>query len=83
VFFGTVTPGEDPATGSAAGCLAAHLVERGTVTALPAAELAIRQGAEIGRPGRITACVDVRDGRIERVRVAGSTVVVGEGELRW
>jgi len=43
-FYG----GEDPATGSAAGCAISHLVARGAVTS--GATIHLRQGVEIGRP---------------------------------
>src|SRR5262249_21393771 len=50
VWFGTVTPGEDPVTGSAIGCIASYLVHEGVVLAAPEAELRVEQGNEIGRP---------------------------------
>ena len=83
VWFGTVTPGEDPATGSAAGCLASYLVHEQVLLAAPTAELSIEQGLEIGRPSRIQATVDTDGGRVSRVRVGGSSVLVGDGELRF
>jgi trans-2,3-dihydro-3-hydroxyanthranilate isomerase len=82
VWFGTVTPGEDPVTGSAAGCLASYLVYEGVLLAAPTVELWIEQGTEIGRPGRVKALVDARGTRVERVRVGGQAVLLGEGELR-
>jgi trans-2,3-dihydro-3-hydroxyanthranilate isomerase len=81
--FGTLTPGEDPGTGSAAGCLSAFLVKEGVLLAAPTAELVIEQGLEIGRPSRITARVDTKGGAIERVCVGGRAVPVGEGVLSW
>ena len=42
-FYG----GEDPATGSAAGCAISYLVERGAVAA--GERIHLRQGVEIGR----------------------------------
>ena len=66
---------EDPATGSAAGPLALHLVRHGLVE--PGREIAIEQGAEVGRPSRLFASAD--DARVE---VGGSAVVVARGEFR-
>src|SRR5690606_8607124 len=83
VWFGRVTPGEDPVTGSAAGCLGAYLVHENVLLAAPTAEVRIEQGVEIGRPGVVDAFVDVEGKRIQRVRVGGRAVHVGDGELRW
>ena len=66
---------EDPATGSAAGPLALHLVRHGLVE--PWEQIEIAQGAEIGRPSTLYARAD--DGRVE---VGGSAVVVARGEFR-
>ncbi|MBO0860849.1 MAG: PhzF family phenazine biosynthesis protein [Chloracidobacterium sp.] len=65
---------EDPATGSAAGPLAALLASRGLYD--EGIWRVIEQGDEIGRPTRIEARV-IGD----RVEIAGRAVVVGEGEL--
>ena len=70
---------EDPATGSAAGPLAVHLVRHGRLE--PGQELEISQGAEIGRPSRLLARVTGRPEAIEQVQVAGQAVVVGRGEF--
>jgi trans-2,3-dihydro-3-hydroxyanthranilate isomerase len=70
-FSPMVSGGEDPATGSAAGPLAAYVAERtGTK------RLQIDQGAEMGRASRIDAAVED-----DRVRVGGEVVVVVDGEL--
>ena len=66
---------EDPATGSAAGPLALHLVRHGLVE--PGTRVEISQGAEIGRPSTLYASADA-----ERVEVGGSAVVVARGEFR-
>ena len=83
VWFGSVTPGEDPVTGSAAGCLASYLVQHGVILAAPTVEIRIEQGVEIGRPGIVDAFVDADGTRVKRVRVGGRAVLMGEGELRW
>lgn len=70
---------EDPATGSAAGPLAVHLVRHGW--AAPGQRLEIRQGEELGRPSLLIARADGDAGRFERVEVQGGVIVVGRGEL--
>jgi len=70
---------EDPATGSAAGPLAVHLVRHGRIAF--GREIEISQGAEIGRPSKLHARVDGDGERIDRVEVAGSAVVVAHGEF--
>ena len=71
---------EDPATGSAAGPLAVHLLRHGRTAAGQPIEL--RQGIEIGRPSVLHARVEGSLKRIERVLVGGSAVVVAHGEYR-
>ncbi len=71
---------EDPATGSAAGPLAVHLVRHGRIP--PGAEIEISQGAEIGRPSKLYARVEGTPERIEAVEVGGSAVIVARGEFR-
>ncbi len=70
---------EDPATGSAAGPLAVHLARHGRIGF--GEEIEISQGAEIARPSLLRASVEGGAERIESVRVAGSAVVLGRGEL--
>jgi trans-2,3-dihydro-3-hydroxyanthranilate isomerase len=70
---------EDPATGSAAGPLAAHLLR---FRLIPAGELVeISQGTEIGRPSTLFARVSGTPDRIEQVEVGGAAVVVAEGRF--
>ena len=71
---------EDPATGSAAGPLAAHLARHGRLEW--GAELEISQGAEVGRPSTLYARVIGSRDALERVEVGGSAVVVARGEFR-
>ena len=83
VWFGTVTPGEDPVTGSAAGCLASYLVTEGVLLAAPVAEVWIEQGVDVGRPGKVQALVDVESGEIRQVCVGGCAVHMGDGEITF
>ena len=71
---------EDPATGSAAGPLACHVVRHGL--AEPGTELQISQGAEIQRPSTLYARVSGSPERIEKVEVGGSAVIVARGEFK-
>jgi trans-2,3-dihydro-3-hydroxyanthranilate isomerase len=71
---------EDPATGSAAGPLAVHLVRHGVVE--PGQEIVIAQGAEIGRPSTLYARAFGSPETIERVEVGGSAVVVARGQFQ-
>jgi trans-2,3-dihydro-3-hydroxyanthranilate isomerase len=71
---------EDPATGSAAGPLAAHLARHGRIAF--GDEIEISQGAEIGRPSTLFARVDGSPEKLDRVEVGGSAVVVARGEFR-
>jgi trans-2,3-dihydro-3-hydroxyanthranilate isomerase len=70
---------EDPATGSAAGPLAAHLLRHGLIASGDLVE--ISQGAEVGRPSTLFARVTGTPDRIERVDVGGSAVTVAEGHF--
>ena len=71
---------EDPATGSAAGPLAVHLARHGRIEF--GSEIEIEQGVEIGRPSALFARVEGAPGRIERITVGGSAVIVARGEYR-
>jgi trans-2,3-dihydro-3-hydroxyanthranilate isomerase len=72
---------EDPATGSAAGPLALHLVRHGRIAF--GDEIEISQGAEIGRPSTLYARVDGTAEAVERIEVGGSAVIVARGEFRF
>jgi trans-2,3-dihydro-3-hydroxyanthranilate isomerase len=71
---------EDPATGSAAGPLAIHLLRHGRIAS--GDEIEIEQGTELKRPSRLYARVVGTAAKIERVEVGGSAVVVARGEFR-
>ena len=72
---------EDPATGSAAAALAGWLV-RHTPDLSPTRRWTILQGEAIGRPSRIELEADVHDGRVQAVRVGGTSVMVSDGVLK-
>ena len=71
---------EDPATGSAAVAMAGVLGAR-----LPAREGTftwhIDQGVAMGRPSRLEAIAEKRDGKVVRIKVGGSTVIGAEGTI--
>ena len=71
--------GEDPATGSAAGCTAAWMVAHGV--AQPDQRVLIEQGVEMKRPSRISVRASRSDNRIVNVRVGGNAVEVIRGEV--
>ena len=71
---------EDAATGSAAGPLACHLARHGRIRF--GEEIAITQGAEIGRPSTLHARADGSAEDITRVEVGGSAIVVASGAFR-
>jgi trans-2,3-dihydro-3-hydroxyanthranilate isomerase len=71
---------EDPATGSAAGPLAVHLLRHGLVGS--GEEIEISQGAELNRPSTLYATVWGTPEEIERVEVGGNAVVVARGEFQ-
>jgi trans-2,3-dihydro-3-hydroxyanthranilate isomerase len=83
--------GEDPATGSAAGCTAAWMVAHGV--AASDERVLIEQGIEMGRPSRIFVRAafqnqrqderanKVGDNRVVNVRVGGNAIEVMRGEV--
>lgn len=73
---------EDPATGSASGPLGCYLVKHGLVPADKAGSIVSAQGVKMGRPSRIHIRIDLAGNEITRVRVGGTSVLVGEGRLR-
>ncbi|HZR27955.1 MAG TPA: PhzF family phenazine biosynthesis protein, partial [Terriglobales bacterium] len=71
--------GEDPATGSAAGCATAWLVQHGVIASEEAA--LIEQGVEIKRPSQIYIRAGKSGDGVRNVRVGGYSVEVMRGEL--
>ncbi len=64
---------EDPATGAAAAAFGGYLRDRGVIAA--PASFVIDQGAEMGRPSRLTVSIVAGD---RGVRVTGSAVAIPE-----
>ncbi len=71
--------GEDPATGSAAGCAAAWMVANGIAD--PEEQALIEQGIEMRRPSRIFVRASRTDDRVVNVRVGGNVVQVVRGKI--
>jgi trans-2,3-dihydro-3-hydroxyanthranilate isomerase len=71
---------EDPATGSASGCLGSYLVHWKLVPIERVTRITNEQGYEIGRPSKIDIKVGTsRKGDIESVRVGGPVVHMMDG----
>jgi trans-2,3-dihydro-3-hydroxyanthranilate isomerase len=73
--------GEDPATGSAAGCTAAWMVAHGV--AQPEERVLIEQGIEMLRPSRIFVRAGRNDNAVVNVRVGGNAVEVLRGDVSF
>jgi trans-2,3-dihydro-3-hydroxyanthranilate isomerase len=71
--------GEDPATGSAAGCAAAWMLAHGVTQ--PDERVLIEQGIEMGRPSRIFVRAARNGDKVVNVRVGGNAIEVMRGEV--
>ena len=74
-FYG----GEDPATGSAAGCAASWMVQHGV--AKSDEQVVIRQGIECRRPSEMHVRATREAGRVSNVRVGGYAVEILRGTV--
>ena len=74
-FYG----GEDPATGSAAGCAASWMVQHGI--AKSDEQVVIRQGVECRRPSEMHVRATREGGRVTNVRVGGYAVEILRGTV--
>ena len=74
-FYG----GEDPATGSAAGCAISYLVMHKAVQS--SQQIHVRQGVEMGRPSDLFLSAKNILAKVTDVRVGGSTVSVATGHI--
>ncbi len=70
---------EDPATGSANGCLAGYLVKH-RYFGSNKVNVRVEQGYEIGRPSLLYLKAEDKNGKID-VSVGGKVVMVAKGEL--
>jgi trans-2,3-dihydro-3-hydroxyanthranilate isomerase len=71
--------GDDPATGSAAGCCAAWMAMHGVIA--KGDQAIIEQGVEVHRPSRIFVRAEKTGDKVANVHVGGYCVEVGAGEL--
>lgn len=71
--------GDDPATGSAAGCCSAWMVANGV--AASDERVLIEQGLEVHRPSSIFVRANKQDNQVANVRVGGNCVEVLRGEV--
>lgn len=71
--------GEDPATGSAAGCCASWMAAHGV--ARPDEQVLIEQGIEMRRPSRLFVRASKQADRVHNVRVGGHAVEIMRGEV--
>ncbi len=69
---------EDPATGSA-NCALAGLLARLAPARDAVLELDVRQGVEMGRPSRLRAVAEKKNGAVTRIRVGGRCALVMQG----
>jgi trans-2,3-dihydro-3-hydroxyanthranilate isomerase len=74
-FYG----GEDPATGSAAGCAASWMVQHGVANSDE--QVVIRQGAECRRPSEMHVCAKREGECVTNVRVGGYAVEILRGTV--
>lgn len=70
---------EDPATGSANGCLAGYLVKH-RYFGKDQIDIRVEQGYEIGRPSLLLLKAENREGKID-VHVGGRVVMIAKGEF--
>jgi trans-2,3-dihydro-3-hydroxyanthranilate isomerase len=80
VFFDCHGPVEDPATGSANGCLAGYLLRHRYYSRHETIELRVEQGCEIGRPSLLLLRAAFRKEGLE-VEVGGRVLPAARGEL--
>ena len=79
MFFDCYGIREDPATGSANGCLAGYLVKH-RYFGNDKIDVRVEQGHEIGRPSLLYLRAEEKAGKID-VSVGGKVVMVAKGEL--
>lgn len=73
--------GEDPFTGSAAGCMASYLYAH---KVHPGMTIRLEQGHVLERPGNgVLELVTDENGALEKVLLSGSAVVAASGSMIW
>jgi trans-2,3-dihydro-3-hydroxyanthranilate isomerase len=72
---------EDPATGVASGPLGCYLVHHRLISADAGRRIVSLQGVAMGRPSRIHIDIDASGGDIAGVKVGGTAVLVGRGDM--
>jgi len=70
---------EDPATGSANGCLAGYLVEH-RYFGIDSIDVRVEQGYEIGRPSLLYLRAEKKDEETN-IHVGGKVLMLARGEL--
>ncbi len=70
---------EDPATGSASGCLAAYLAKH-RYFGEDRINIRVEQGYEVGRPSLLLLKAEDKEGKID-VHVGGKVIMVAKGEF--
>jgi len=83
VFAPAAGVAEDAATGSANGCFGFYLVRHKVVQPAATTRIISEQGYEMRRPSQLYIDVDVNleSGKVTEVRVGGSVVIAGRGEI--
>jgi trans-2,3-dihydro-3-hydroxyanthranilate isomerase len=80
-FLPVPTFHEDPASGMAAGALAAYLVEHDLIPKDRAENMVIEQGHFIGRPSRVHVRIEKRGSSVRKVEVGGSARISVRGSI--
>ncbi|MBV9669958.1 MAG: PhzF family phenazine biosynthesis protein, partial [Acidobacteriales bacterium] len=73
--------GEDPATGSAAGCCTAWAVKHGYIA--PEQQVRILQGVMVRRPSEIFVRATLDKENVTNVRVGGFCALVARGHFHF
>jgi PhzF family phenazine biosynthesis protein len=71
---------EDPVSGNAHAMLAAYLWDSGQI-AKKSSQFIGRQGRQMNRPGKVHVRLEVDQGELHAVHIAGTAVIVSEGRL--
>ena len=71
---------EDPVSGNAHAMLAAYLWDLGQLAKKPSSFIG-RQGKHMNRPGKVHTRLEVDQGELRAVHIAGTAVIVSEGRL--